>query len=82
MTKIECDYCNRDLTYTSNSIDYILSLYSKRMMCYDGPVTDMMICPEIEMEHNFCGMSCLKRWVNSETRQIQYNPKKIMRVYD
>lgn len=67
--KITCDSCNRDLTFTSNSVDYCLHLADKRIESYDGAVTDMMIFPSLKREgYHFCGVGCLKKWVNDENK--------------
>lgn len=67
MKKVEilCDQCQDDLTYTSNCDDYRLSLRSEALEHRDStlPVTLMAKFPDIEREHHFCGLTCLKRWV-------------------
>ena len=64
--KIVCDYCNKELTNTRNSIDYCLSLSSQRIPCQEGAVTDIMVLPPIEREANFCGLGCLKNWIDKK----------------
>ncbi len=65
--KVICDNCERDITYTGNSIDYRLNLKDERKPVYPGSnmVTDMMIYPSLkDGEKNFCGLGCLKVWIN------------------
>jgi hypothetical protein len=64
--KILCDGCERDITYTGNSIDYRLTLRDEEKPNYPGcnMVTDMMIYPSLKGgEKNFCGIGCLKTWI-------------------
>ncbi len=65
--KITCDNCDKDLTYTSNAIDYRLTLKDEKKRTYPDTnvVTSMMIYPSLkDGEKNFCGLGCLKIWVN------------------
>jgi hypothetical protein len=64
-SKITCDGCGRSITKTSNSVDYRLVLKCEAIPCNEGPVTDMMIHPEINQPHHFCGLSCLIKWVHN-----------------
>lgn len=64
-TKILCDHCNTDLTYSRNSIDYRLGLINQNKPSQGGFVTDMMMYPILDRDKHFCGMICLKRWVEA-----------------
>jgi len=61
--KITCNHCGRDLTTTTNSIDYRLSLTSDRIQPRSSCCTDMMIYPIIEEDAHFCSLVCLKNWI-------------------
>jgi hypothetical protein len=61
-SNITCDSCERDLTLTTNSIDYRLVLKSERKLCAEGAVTDMLIYPPINSDKHFCGLGCLQKW--------------------
>ena len=69
MTKqmtIECDGCGRDLTYTSNSVDYRLALIVERLLYTPGggAVTDIGILnPLPSAPKHFCTLSCLLIWI-------------------
>ncbi len=61
-TKIYCDRCLAKLDYTTNSIDYRLSLKCERIPCHDGAVTDMFIRASLDSDMHFCGLICLQQW--------------------
>lgn len=61
--RVTCDQCDCDLTETDNSIDYRLDLINTRIPSKGGLVTLMMIHPHLDRDHHFCGVSCLKKWV-------------------
>lgn len=67
--KVTCDNCGADLTSTGNSVDYRLALASEKLPLHAGAMscTDTMIFPPITHDAHFCGMVCLKKWVDSET---------------
>lgn len=63
-TKITCDACNKDLTYTGNCEDYRISVKnehipSRRDM---AAVTLMAISPPLKGNMYFCGVSCIKKY--------------------
>lgn len=64
ISEIKCDGCDIDLSKTGNSIDYRLGLYNERLPCGIGAVTDMMIYPIIERNAHFCGLLCLRAWLD------------------
>ncbi len=66
--KITCDYCDQDITYTSNCVDYRLHLGNERKGVRNPnlPVTQMHIYPIIKQSVYFCGLGCLKGWANGE----------------
>jgi hypothetical protein len=69
MKKVEitCDGCGRDLTTTSNSVDYRLVLASESKPGYgSGFYTDMMVYPPVDRAHHFCDLACLDHWRSRE----------------
>ncbi len=58
-----CDNCNRDLTTTTNSVDYRLKLMHENIIPHSGPVTDVMFCRRFEGDKHFCNVYCLKEWM-------------------
>lgn len=63
---ILCDNCSRDLSETGNSVDYRLALVNERMPRWDGAVTDMLLYPQIKQDAHFCGVGCLRIWLDKE----------------
>lgn len=63
-TTIVCDQCGKDLTWTSNCVDYRIVLASETIPSLDGPVTLMSLEPPVETSH-FCGLRCLKAFVET-----------------
>lgn len=61
-----CENCNNDISYTTNSINWRIALVNERIPSCGGVVTDMMIYPQLENDLRFCGLGCLKSWVNKE----------------
>ncbi len=64
LRQFKCDACGRDLTTTGNSIDYRLALKNEHVPSVGGFVTDMMVYPAIEHDVHFCGLSCLRAWLD------------------
>jgi hypothetical protein len=66
MKKVVCDNCGFDVTYTSNSINYKISLKNERIPSWSesGAVTDMMIYPKLPKDYDFCSLGCLKKIVS------------------
>ena len=67
MTKIvtiSCDRCNRDLTWTSNFVDYRIVLTDENIASNSVAVTSMFISPHIDGTKHFCNFKCLHEWVN------------------
>jgi len=63
-TKITCDSCGNDLTYTGNCIDYRILVCCEVKPLYPGSMsaTAMGISPPLEGDHHFCGSICLRKW--------------------
>lgn len=65
--KVTCDGCGNDISSTGNSIDYRLLLKAEKLPYRSACVTDMMIYPPIERDAHFCGIGCLRVWLDSKT---------------
>jgi hypothetical protein len=62
-TKVTCDQCAHDLTYTGNCEDWRLVLdYEAQEFC-GGAVTSMAISPPLNRAYIFCGLGCLASWL-------------------
>lgn len=66
MIKINCDFCESDLSITSNAVDYKLVLKNELIPSEAEAVTLKMVHPILERNKHFCGIDCLKRWVDVE----------------
>ena len=62
--KVTCDSCERDITTSSNSVDYRIVLMSEGIPSTGGAVTDMWIEPQFRQPLHFCGINCLKQWLD------------------
>lgn len=62
MKNITCDFCNTNLTETSNSVDYMIALKNERIPTTPGAVTDINIEPKMHKDFDFCGVDCLVQW--------------------
>jgi len=69
-TKILCDNCSEDLTYTTNCVDYRLCLYNESMDVNSNIVTLAMRYPQLNRAYHFCRMDCLKKWVNRDSQRV------------
>lgn len=63
-TEITCDGCGKDLTYTGNCVDYRLALYNENIQSRGVAVTAMMKRPRIKRDAHFCGVRCLRLWLD------------------
>jgi hypothetical protein len=70
ITKINCDYCDKDLTESSNCIDWSLRLVNRRIPSREGPVTAMMIHPTFSRDLDFCGRGCFLKWFEKYKESI------------
>lgn len=66
ITEITCDGCGNDLTTTSNREDYRLALLNESVLSGGGAVTAMGAYPAIEQNAYFCGVDCLRVWLNKK----------------
>lgn len=63
---ITCDFCGNDLKSSSNELDYRLSLNNERVPSTGGFVTSMGAYPAIKTDAHFCGVDCLRGWLDKE----------------
>ena len=68
MKRTYCDFCNSDLTHDHGCDAYKLTLSCERL-----PVNpesqiryDVLICPILNCDYHFCGLGCLKKWVEKD----------------
>lgn len=64
--EITCDNCAKDLSWSTNSVDWRLSLQNQQIPSHALAVTDMMIYPSIEADAHFCGLGCLQEWLGHQ----------------
>ena len=61
--QVTCDGCGRDLTTTTNHVAYRLVLSPEFIPCRGGSFTTMHVNPQIDAARHFCGIECLKVWL-------------------
>ena len=66
--QVTCDGCGNDLTYTANCEDFRLALVNERVPLPpgDGVAYSMGAYPAIKTDAHFCGVECLRSWLDSE----------------
>lgn len=62
--EIKCDGCGHDLTRSTNYVDYRLALVSELISNPCGVGTLMMKYPAIDAAAYFCGLQCLRKWID------------------
>jgi len=62
-TKITCDHCKKDLTYSSGGVDSSLVLTNRNYGPNSAVVLDYLINDLLQEDHHFCGFGCLKKWI-------------------
>lgn len=63
---VTCDTCGRDLTSTSISRDWRISVSVESIPVEPGSVMDMMVHRPLPAgPYHFCGLPCLTRWASS-----------------
>jgi hypothetical protein len=67
-TTVTCDACGRDISTTTNCVDFRLALTTERLPAESDVVTLMHISQPIGRDHHFCGVRCLTAWVESDDR--------------
>jgi len=64
--KILCDNCESDLTYSRGGYDHCLILSDRKYGPYCDMIIDYYIYPIIDEDKFFCGIGCLKKWLEKE----------------
>lgn len=63
MREVKCDNCKRDISTSTNSEDWRLALINQAIPSRSEVVTDMMMSPPLYRDYHFCGLHCLKEWL-------------------
>lgn len=70
-SQVNCDACGKDITATTNCIDWRIELSCQKLATLGGVVTSMCAEPELKRNHHFCGLNCLLKWVEIKGWQIK-----------
>lgn len=62
--KITCDGCGQDITSTQYAYEFNLSLTATPRINDSGFSFDMGLNQSIDEQKDFCGLGCLKKWMN------------------
>ena len=64
--EITCDGCQKDITATGNCVDYRIAMKVERLPTKSGTgfVTAMMIYPPLKNDAYFCGINCVRIWMD------------------
>jgi hypothetical protein len=62
ITKVTCDTCANDLTWSSNCVDWRLALVNESVPHQSEFVTMAGCYPAIKNNVHFCGIDCLRKW--------------------
>jgi hypothetical protein len=65
-SKCTCDGCGADLTETGNCLDYRLALVVQLIPNFGPTAALMHIKPPISGDKHFCGIDCLRTWVDKQ----------------
>ena len=61
---VTCDGCGNDLSVTSNCKDFRLALVNEHIPAASPVVTLMGAYPAIAHDAHFCGVDCLRSWLD------------------
>ena len=61
---ITCDSCDRKLGFSESITDYYLSLTCHTCENLTGASLDLYMCPPIDQQKHFCGLGCLRNWLD------------------
>lgn len=64
MKTMKCDYCNADISESKGIPNYRLHLSCSAAPDYGGISLDVMMYPPIDSPKDFCGLGCLKKWID------------------
>lgn len=65
-TKITCDYCQRDITYSRGGYDHSLVLSDRKYGPDSQYVFTYYMEPCLDKDKYFCGFGCLKEWLKKQ----------------
>jgi len=66
MKLYQCDNCKFDLSISEGATKYRLDLICNRCPHDDSPTCDIYIIPPIDSDKHFCGLGCLKEWLQNK----------------
>lgn len=70
VNKVTCDLCGADKTSTGNCVAWRLVLMPE-LIPSEGPmVTLMHVEPDLDRPYHFCGIQCLKKWLDSNYDKV------------
>lgn len=58
-TRITCDHCEKDITYTENATGWRLAVINEPIPSRGEVVTSAMVYPLLERDMYFCSRQCL-----------------------
>lgn len=64
MNNILCDNCKKELNYSFGIAKYRLNLSCNHLPHDGGHVIDVFIYPTLDRDFHFCGLECLKNWLD------------------
>lgn len=65
-TKLYCDNCLRDLTTRGPMPGYSIRLTCRAIPNEGGAEFSTFVYPEFEGQKDFCGLGCLRSWLNKQ----------------
>lgn len=81
MTIVICDHCKRNISETGNSVDYRILLASEPIPNRGGGMTDVAIEPDFNRPRHFCGMRCLKQYLETPRDKHGFALFELGKVY-
>lgn len=66
MINITCDNCKKDLNFSDGFTKYALKLSCSALPHNEGYVLDVYVYPPIENDLHFCGLGCLKKYLEEK----------------
>lgn len=62
ITKITCDSCERDITYTDDMPAFRLRLTTESLQHLADMICAVIVDPQLERDYYFCDLACLCNW--------------------
>jgi hypothetical protein len=63
--KVQCDYCNADLSDSGSRPDYRLVLAAEPIPSTSSVIQSIHVLPPLDRRHHFCGTGCLAAWTHN-----------------